>query len=202
MKPVNVEQNSPEWHRIRCGVPTASEFSNLITSTGKPSASLKPYVCQIAANQFYGEPIDTFDGNRWTERGHELEPQARAYYEFMHAPVETIGFCLTDDESAGCSPDGLVGDDGMLQIKCLSAKHHVKTMAMEAAPSDYFIQTQGEMFVTGRKWNDLLFFHPELPPFVRRVEADEEFQGKLAEQIKVANEEINRLVAMLKAEAA
>ncbi|WP_417733152.1 lambda exonuclease family protein [Rosistilla oblonga] len=200
----DVEQNSDEWDVLRSGIPTASEFSSLLTPKKQElSTQAKAYAWQKAANRFYGRPIDVFGGNYATERGHEIEDQARSWYAFVHGvTVEQIGFCTTDDKTFGCSPDGLVGDEGLLQIKCLMSKAHVGAMDDENEIKKYFAQVQGEMLVTGRNWNDLLFFHPELPPFVRRIDADAEYQGRLLEQIKEVNADIDRLVSMLKAEAA
>ncbi|WP_417790666.1 lambda exonuclease family protein [Terasakiella pusilla] len=204
MKIFDVEQNSDEWDVLRSGIPTASEFSSLLTPKKQElSAQAKPYAWQKAANRFSGRPTESFGGNWATERGHDLEDQARSWYTLITgSTVEQVGFCTTDDETFGCSPDGMVGDDGLLQIKCLMDKAHVGAMDDEDEIKKYFAQVQGEMLVTERKWNDLMFFHPELPPFVRRVEADPEYQARLLVQIKALNADIDRLVAMLQAEAA
>jgi hypothetical protein len=162
------EQRSPEWHALRLGIPTASEFSQLVTPTGKPSASLKTYAMSLAAELFIGRPVNMWAGNAWTERGREMEDQAVSLYEFAH-DVETrrIGFVTNDDNTAGCSPDAFVGDDGMLEIKCLKAEHHIAAIMhfkrTGMCPPDYVPQTQGQLMLCERAWCDLVFYSPELP---------------------------------------
>ena len=116
MQIINVEQGSEEWLRARLGVPTASCYSKLITTQGKRSAQAEGYINELIGQRITGEIPETFKSEAM-ERGNELEPQARAYYELVtDNDVEEVGLIL-NDIGAGCSPDGLIGDDGGLEIK-------------------------------------------------------------------------------------
>lgn len=181
-----VEQRSEEWYALRAGIPTASEFSSLLTpKTMKPSASILTYAAQLANEVYTGEVNpDGFAGNDWTDRGASWEESAIAWYEFATGEkVEQVGFVTNDAGTIGCSPDGLVGANGMIEIKSLKASNH--TMAMldhlttGDTPPDYRAQTQGQMMICGREWCDLLFFHDRLPPFLIRQTPDAEYIEKL-----------------------
>ena len=178
MKPFDCEQGSPEWFDLRRGIPTASCFDRILTPTGKESTQAMAYASQLIAERLTGVSLG-FEGNRHTERGTELEPQARAYYEFVAGPVVEVGFCLRDDGIAGCSPDGLVGDDGLLEIKCPSPAVHVEYLLAGKAPTKYLAQVQGQLWVTGRAWCDFLSYHPLMDPVLERVSADAEYHTLL-----------------------
>jgi len=172
MKIHNVEQNTPEWEALRAGKPTASNFSKLITSTGTPSKSMKPYAIELAGELYAGRPLDTWNGNKYTEYGHEIEELARLAYEMgTGTTVERVGFVTDDLERWGCSPDGLVGDDGMVEIKCLP-KEHIPTLLRwkrdGKTPPGRIAQTQGQMMIAERKWCDLMFYRPGLPRLIIR----------------------------------
>lgn len=173
MKVHNVEQRSPEWYALRAGIPTASEFSRLITSDGSPSKQSQAYAMELAAEKFAGRPVDAFTGNAWTERGQELESAAIKLYRFARdVDVEKVGFVTDDAGTMGCSPDGLVGVDGMVEVKCLKADNHIKAILYfqkhGRAPTDHVQQTQGQLLICERAWCDLIFYHPELPFLVIR----------------------------------
>lgn len=191
------DQNSIEWDKARAGIPTGSAFSKLITSTGGVSKSLPEYAFDLAIAMKAGRPVDSFGGNKWTERGHEFEPIACADYEFNNdCNVELVGFITDDLNSYGASPDGLVGDDGMVEIKCLSAKEHLKILIAHKetgkTPPKHIQQTQGELLVTGRKWNDLFFFHPNYASLTIRIvpipEIVRALKMQIAEVIKQRDE--------------
>jgi len=173
----DIEQNSDQWLALRAGKPTASAFSNLITSTGTASKSLPNYAITLAGELYAGKPLDAFEGNSWTERGHDLEDNARAKYEMLNdIDAIQIGFVTDDKETHGCSPDSLVGDNGLLEIKCLKAENHIKAIMYHQKhgkmPTTYVQQTQGQMMVCERDWCDLVFYHPDLPMLTIRSEPD------------------------------
>lgn len=177
---IDCEQGSPEWLAVRLGRPTASCFSKLLTpKTMKPSASAKPYLNQLVAEWMLGySPKD--DQSLFMERGHELEPKAIEFYEMTKGvDVQRVGFIMTDDGSAGCSPDGLVGEDGGLEVKCLGAIGHVDYL-LNGDFSEYKTQIQGGLWITGRSWWDFLAYHPDMPPLLVRVERDEAYIAALA----------------------
>ena len=181
---LDCEQTSAEWHFARLGVPTSSNFHRIVTPTLKPSASAKTYLHELLAAFFVGEAQDS-ESNPWMTRGSEMKREARAWYEFDHGvTVEQVGFCLRDDERVGASPDGMVGDDGLVEIKCPAAKVHIGHMLGEDAHK-HLCQVQGQLLITGRAWCDLLVYSPCLPPTVTRYEPDgewrEAFEPALAE---------------------
>ena len=184
----NVEQNSPEWDLLRSGIPTASEFKMLVSGTGKPSTQLKKYAHQLAADKFAGRPLDRFDGTAHTERGHALEAEAADEYGLIHdcEPV-LVGFVTDDLQRYGCSPDRLINETGLLEIKCLKADRHIEAMMYHEnhgdIQPDYRTQVQGQMMVCERQWCDSLFYHPSLPSFTHRSKPDESFFAALQKQI-------------------
>jgi len=126
MKIIECEQNSDEWMLARNGIPTASNASKLITSKGEPTTGkgLTDYAKTLAADTFAGKPIDHWEGNIYTERGHEVEDEARSWYAMeRNADLVQVGFCTDDLGLYGASPDSLVGDDGVVEIKCLPKGH-------------------------------------------------------------------------------
>lgn len=179
-------QGTEEWRRLRLGRPTASEFHRIVTPTGKPSSQASDYCNDLLGELMLGRPLDG-PTMPWMERGQLLEEEARRYYEFQQeAEVELVGFCTTDDLTIGCSPDGLVGEDGLVEIKCPAPGGVVEALLSSTKTIDkkYWPQVQGQLFVTGRRFVDLIAYHPELPAAIVRVERDEAFQKILAEQLK------------------
>lgn len=207
MKIHDVEQRSPEWYALRAGKPTASEFSKIITSTGEPSKSASGYAITLAVELFAGKPVDAWEGNGWSERGKELEGEAIRLYEFANdVLVQAVGFVTDDAETTGCSPDGLVGDKGMVEVKCLKAEIHTKAILYfqknGKCPTDYVQQTQGQLMVCGRSWCDLIFYHPELPLLVIRQEPLFPIVAALTKSIPLVCQERDTVLAALKRQAA
>lgn len=202
----DVEQRSAEWHALRVGIPTASEFSKLVTPGGKPSASVKGYASDLAAELYLGRSVSMWSGNSWTDRGREMEGHAISLYEFAN-DVETqqIGFVTNDAGTAGASPDAFVGDDGMIEIKCLSVQNHVAAIVnyrnTGLCPADYMPQTQGQLLICERKFCDLVFYHPELPLLVVRQTPQPEWAELLGKQITALIDERDQVLATLKSMA-
>jgi putative phage-type endonuclease len=173
---VDVEQNTEEWARLRLGIPTASEFSRIVTGAGKASAQADKYRLTLLSEWMIDGPVEQWAGNQWTERGKLLEPEAVAWYEFESGnEVRPGGFVTRDDGLVGASPDGLVGDDGLLELKCPSAWVHLQTLLSDEVPSEHRQQTQGELYVSERRWVDFVSYYPGMPKFRRRVTRDETF---------------------------
>lgn len=197
MKILKVEQGTQEWLDARLGKPSASQFHKLITTAGKPSASAEKYIYTMIAERILGvsEPVYVTE---WMERGNELEPEARAMYELLSdVDVQEVGFILDDSGEFGCSPDGLVGEDGGIEIKCPTPQNHIEWTVKGVCPSKHFAQVQGCLYITGRKWWDFMSYHPQMNPFIVRVERDDEFIAKLAAEITAAVEEIKSEVKNL-----
>jgi len=178
-------QGSEEWQDARLGIPTASQFHRILTpKTLKPSKQARGYLHELLAERLLGEPLDAASGG-FMERGIILESEAAGWYALQSGKAVTeCGFCLLDDRSAGASPDRLVGDDGLLEIKCYAPAHHVAALLGDADDA-HRLQIQGQLLVTGRAWCDLLFYHPSMPPKVVRHEADYELWQKLDNALRV-----------------
>lgn len=197
MRILTMEQGSPEWYQARLGIPTASCFDKILTPTGKSSTQASAYANTLLAEWLCGQPLEDFN-NGWMERGKKLEKSARAYYQMIaDADVTQVGLVLRDDGKAGCSPDGLVGDVGMLQIKVPAPHTHVGYLLKSEAPTGYYSQLQGEMYIAEREWNDFLSFHPLMPPVLVRVERDEKHIAKLIREIDALLEVIESRKAEL-----
>ena len=188
MKTHDVEQRSKEWHVLRAGKPTASGFSKMLTSKGEPSKSMEGYAHSLAAELFSGKPeLDAWEGNQFSERGKVLEEEAITWYEFTRdETVVPVGFVTNDEETLGCSPDGLIGNDGLIEVKCLKAERHIEVVLYHKkhgkCPTSYFQQTQGQMLICERKWCDILFYHPDLPSLIIRQEPDFAFHAAIIRQ--------------------
>lgn len=185
-------QGSDEWLASRLGRPSASQFSKLITTSGKPSGSASKYIDQMVIERLSGESTPHFQSEHMA-RGNDLEPEARDYYELMTGnTVVEVGFILDDSEEFGCSPDGLVGEDNGLEIKCPAENTMLSYIEdpMKGVKR-YWQQIQGCMMITGRSTWDFLAYHPEMEPVLVTVEYDEEFCSKMYDEIVKAVTIIN-----------
>lgn len=199
----DVKQRSEEWYALRLGMPTASEFSKIVTSTGAESKSRSGYAATLAAEKYAGGSVDTWGGNVHLERGKMLEEDAIARYEFVNGvAVNPVGFVTDDAKTCGCSPDGLIGDTGSIEVKCLKAENHIAAMIYFSKsgtlPTDYIQQTQGQMWIAGRLWADVVFYHPVLPMLTIRVEPNFDIIAGLSSGIKAVCAERDGIVQMLK----
>ena len=198
MQILEAEQGTQEWLDARLGRPSASQFHKLITSSGKPSTQADSYINTMIAERLmgYSEPVYVTDA---MQRGTDLEPEARELYEFISdVKVQEVGFILDNSGEFGCSPDGLIGEDCGLEVKCPAPHNHIAWSRKGVCPSKHYAQVQGCMYITERKWWDFMSYHPDMKPFIVRVERDEEFITNLAEQILLAVTEIISEVRNLK----
>ena len=180
-----VQQGSPEWDRVRLGIPTASEFDSIITPDGAMAGKqARSFALRLIAEIMRDTP--TFRGTTsWMERGQDLEEEAVRMYEFTTGnQTERIGFITNDDRTAGCSPDRLVGNDGLLEIKCPADWTHVGYLIEHKLDKQYKPQVQAQMLITGRQWVDWYSYHPDLPPLIIRVERDEEYLARMRKALK------------------
>ena len=173
-------QGTTEWLQLRAGIPTASCFERIITKSGKPSTQAEKYMHRLLAERIMGHPVTEFV-SAYMARGSELEADARAYYEGVRElDVVKVGFCTNDEKTIGASPDALVGDEGLLELKCPAEHTHVAYLLTRAVDAEYYPQAQGQLWIAGRKWLDIMSYHPEMPPAIIRVERDEAFIGTLS----------------------
>jgi hypothetical protein len=193
MRVINVVQQSEAWDRWR-NRPTASEFGKVVTPTrGDYSTQASGYAAKIVAKRLgvYTEPPTSF----WMDWGTEHEPNAKhAYTKSTGLEIQDVGFVVPDGTDAyGCSPDGLVGDDGIIEIKCPKPETLIAYHASGKMPDDYKPQVQGQLLITGREWCDFYVYHPELTPFLLRIEPDEAYQARIAEGLLLLLREIERI---------
>jgi len=199
----DIEQGSPEWFAIRCGKVTASRVADIIATTKSGySASRANYEAQLICEILTGKPAESFT-NSAMQWGTDTEPLARAQYELKTGNmVNQIGFVVHPTiEQAGASPDGLVGEDGLIEIKCPNTATHLDTLVEQKVPSKYITQMTWQMLCTSRKYCDFVSYDPRLPEnlqlFVQRIELDTDYAKKLeAEVVKFLsdlNVKVNKL---------
>jgi hypothetical protein len=178
----DVLQGTTEWHRVRAGIPTASCFDQIITpKTGKPSSASEGYLHRLLAERILGRPIEQQSFSGWMDRGNAMEADAVAFYESQRElDTVRVGFITNDAGAIGASPDRLVGEAGLLEIKCPSEAVHMGYLLNRSLGEKHRPQVQGQLWVTGRSWSDTLSYHPELPPALIRVERDEEYIALLS----------------------
>jgi putative phage-type endonuclease len=184
-----MEQRSEEWFAARCGKVTASRVADIIarTKTG-PSASRENYLAQLVCERMTGKPAESYS-NAAMAWGTEQEPFARAAYESAKdVLVEEVGFVPHPSFSeAGASPDGLVGEFGLVEIKCPNTATHIQTLLEQKVPEKYNTQMQWQMACTQRHWCDYVSFDPRMAEglqlFIKRVEFDPVYVGKLDKEI-------------------
>ena len=175
-----IDQRSREWFAAKLGVPSASNAHKLVTPKGKLSTQAEGYMHTLLAELMLGHPIETPE-TAWMVRGTELEESAMRAYEFQSGnETEDGGWVTTDDGRYGCSPDRLIGNDGVLELKCPAPHTHVRYLIEGCMDDEKRPQVQMQMLVTGRAWVDLVSYHPELPIVITRVERDEEYIVLLA----------------------
>lgn len=199
-----MEQRSDEWFEARLGKVTASKIADVMSTlkTGKEAITRKNYRIQLVSERLTNKKADSFI-NDAMRIGIEREDDARTTYIFKHNDVEEIGF--VDHPTipmTGASPDGLVGDDGLIEIKCPLTTTHTDTLISGKAPSKYIPQMQWQMACTGRKWCDFVSFNPDFPEnlqlFVVRVERDDTLIQELEDGVKKFLSEVDETVNKLK----
>jgi len=199
-----IEQGTPEWHQLRLGKVTASRVADILarTKTG-PSASRQNYLIELALQRTTGIIAESYS-NSAMEWGTQTEPQARVAYEVKSGNfVDQVAF--VDHPSIpwfGCSPDGLVSDSGLVEIKCPNSATHWEYFKYKEPPKKYFIQMQAQLAVTGRDWCDFVSFDPRMPErsqlLVVRVNRDDAFIAEMEAEIKKFLDEVEVEVNLMK----
>lgn len=193
LKHHNIDQNTPEWMALRVGRFTSSTFKDLFLK--ETTQTYINAIYKVAYERFTKEAVEGYE-NEWMIRGRELEPEARLVYELSNE-VEVANGGFYCDEWVGSSPDGLIGDDGLLEIKCPKYSTHIQYIIDKKLPTIYKWQVQGQLYCSDRDWCDFFSYHPGLPPFKIRVKRDDklilQLQEKLSESIDKANSIIKTL---------
>jgi hypothetical protein len=192
---IDCEQNSELWFRSRLGLPTASNFAAILAKgEGKTRRS---YLLRLAGEVVTGEPSESYS-NEWMERGHRMEPDARALYGFSQdVEPQIVGFIRNGDK--GASPDSLIGDRGLLEIKSKRADLLIDVLIKGEFPNEHKAQCQGALWVAEREWIDIACYWPGLPLFVKRAGRDEEYISKLADAVEMFNFELQQTVKWIRA---
>jgi putative phage-type endonuclease len=198
-----MEQGTEEWFTIRIGKVTASRVADVIakTKTGY-SATRDNYMAQLVCERLTSQKGESFS-NAAMQHGTDTEPLARAAYEaFQDILVDEVGFVPHPSIiMAGASPDGLVSDDGLLEIKCPNTATHIETLLNQSVPAKYNTQMQFQMACTGRQWCDFVSFDNRLPNelqlFVKRVPRDNEFIKQMEDEVVRFLNELDIKIAQL-----
>ena len=185
LKIFDVDQGSIDWFKARLGVITASEFQTLLVK-GKgddgESVGQRTYMLTLIGERMTGLPQMSFS-NDHMERGKQMEDEARdAYALITDADPVRVGFMLRGE--IGCSPDSLIGEDGMLEIKTKLPHHHLAVLLADEVPAEHMAQLQGQLLVSGRQWVDFVSYWPGLPIFIKRVHRDEPYLAVLRAAIE------------------
>lgn len=186
-------QRSPEWYAVRCGKVSASSLSDVLAK-GKGITRTK-YLRRLVAERITGIAKETYC-NGAMEWGIQTEPLARDYYEnLFFVNVQQVGF-VEADEFLGCSPDGMIGEDGLIEIKCPDSDTHLTYIEEDRIPPEYVTQVQGQLWITGRKWCDFMSYDPRFtcrPAFIVRVKRDENKIAEIADGVGQFIEEMKEL---------
>ncbi len=192
MKIIECIQGSEDWWEAKLGFVSASHFHQVLNK----KEGRKLYMRKVAAERLTGFREESYT-NKIIENGSETEQEARKYYETVNdCEVKQVGFVMRD-EWVGGSPDGLIGKDGLLEIKCVISSTHIATILSEKMPALHIPQVQGLLWVTDRKWCDFISYDPRVlsqPMFTVRVERDKEYFKKLAGEVGVF---VNELKVMI-----
>lgn len=198
----SIEQGSEEWHALRLGKVTASKLGDVMAKGrgNAPSKTRHSYMLQLAAEILTGEPQDSYS-NQYMEWGNECEPQARSMYEFDSGnAVDQVAFVIASDRF-GVSPDGLVGDNGLLEIKCPKTTTQIERYLKGEFPTTYKAQVQGQLLATEREWCDFVSFDPRITGsaqyFCVRVERDEDYIKELSKGIDAFVSELHDMLEKL-----
>lgn len=182
----DIEQGTDEWHEVRRGVLTASSVGKLLTSTGKLSAgeTAKSLMRSLVAERLTGRS-EHFHISADMERGNFDEPLARDLYSETYAPVTEVGFMVRDFDGLrlGYSPDGLVGDDGLIEVKSRRQSIQLKTVLEDQVPAENMAQLQAGLLVSGREWIDYLSYSGGMPMYRIRVTPDPVWQATILEAL-------------------
>ena len=216
MKIIECEQGSEVWHQLRSGRCTASRFAEARSklsraskngSAGDPSGDALTYAWSVAIERINGSSIDLQFATAAMKRGTDLEPHARLAYELQTGLLASeSGIAITDCDQFAYSSDGLVADDGLIEIKCPAAPQKIGAIWSnpEEADAEYIDQIQGGMWVTGRQWCDLVVYCPWLESvgkdlFIKRIMRDEPYINSLASDLAGFSKLVDQYEAVLRA---
>jgi hypothetical protein len=195
----DVRQYSEQHDRLKLGIATSSHFHKIITPQGKPSKQWREYACVLIAERILHRNVEFYHSPAM-ERGLIVEAEAADWYEFdQDVSVQRVGFITDDDLTVGCSPDRLVGDDGLLEIKAPLPHTQVEYWISGEVNERFRPQLQGQLYISQRNWVDIVCWHDVLPKVVMRVEPDEKFIKALDRELQIFNFFIERVMEKIRA---
>ena len=193
----DVEQGTPEWLAVRAGIPTASMFSAVMAygKDGGDSKTRRAYMLRLIGERLTGEPAETYS-NRHTERGNAMEDEAAEAYAFeSELTLEKVGFVRNGIR--GCSPDRLIGANGMCEIKTALPHIQLERVLRGELPPEYKAQVQGQLLVAEREWCDFVSYWPRLPVLQVRVYRDGPYIEKMDAAIRKFVDEMEAFQAQI-----
>jgi len=195
----DVGQYSEAYDRLKLGIPTSSNFHKIVTPQGKPSRQWREYACVLIAERILQRKIEFYNSPAM-ERGLIVEAEAADWYEFDHdVTTQRVGFITDDDHTMGCSPDRLVGDEGLLEIKAPLPHTQVEYWISGEVNERFRPQLQGQLYISQRRCVDIVCWHDVLPKLVRRVEPDEKFIKVLDHELQIFNFFIESVMEKIRA---
>lgn len=194
----DIEQGTEAWLRLRAGIPTASAFSAILASGrgGGESKTRQTLLYKLAGERLTGEPAENYT-NGYMDRGHAMEDEARQHYAFVRdCEPKRVGFIRNG--VCGCSPDALVSDAGMLEIKTASPHILIPLLLKGEAPPEHKAQLQGNLMVAEREWIDLIVYYSKMKPLIIRTYRDEGYISELRNAVDLFDLELRKLCERLK----
>ena len=191
----NISQNTDEWLELRRGKFTASIFNDLFMK--ETTATYQNALYKVAYERMTNDVPESYT-NYDMQRGHDLQPEAQAMYELETFNKVHNGGFFTHSDFVGASPDGLIGEDGLIEIKCPKYNTMIGYLLnsyRKKVPLEYMRQIQGQLYITNRKWCDFASYHPKLRPLIIRVERDEEM---ISEIQTILLDSTNRAIQIIK----
>jgi hypothetical protein len=200
---IGCDQGSPEWFEARRGIPTASRYKDILAQ-GEGKMRNK-YMKQLAGEIITGKTMKAYSNERMDD-GNELEPDLRNQYlserdyNFHDTDIVQVGFLKMNPAlcATGCSPDGLIGEDGMVEFKTAEPTVLIDILRSGTAPATHMPQVQGQLWISGRKWCDLVIGWPKMPLSITRVERNDTYMATLSMAVKTFNSELADMVAWLR----
>lgn len=199
------EQGSPEWFACRMGIPTASEAQTIMAQAGprggqKELKGRRTYMYKLIGERLTGKPTEHFEDFH-TSRGRTMEPEARNWYSMVTGSrLQRVGFMRRGD--FGASPDSLVDDDGMLEVKTKLPHLQLECLMDDTLPDEHKAQVQWQLWIADRQWSDFVSYWPGLPGLRVRVERDEEYIKRMAELAQKFMDELHATQRLFEAMAA
>lgn len=199
----DVEQGSDEWFNLKLGTPSASNLNKIVTSTGKKSTQREGYLYELVGERITGRRDETFK-NEAMEQGNTREDESRTYYSVMKdGDIRQVAVIYKDEDKRFlCSPDALVHDKGVwrngLELKNVLQKTQVKRLDKNVLPSEYVLQVQGSLFITGLDRWDFCSYCPDMPPFIIEVGRDDKLIKTIEDELNRFCDDIDKLTKKLK----